>query len=287
VQTDLRLRFADSGAILATGHTVTMSHDIFRGNSATLTAGLPDTVETLAQAGAVHLGNQLSTATIRDTEFSHNSATMTNTAGRTYANSGAVHGDLLLTLSNDVFNHDSVISATLPGSPGTAAGDSGAGEVSGTITSTRFTGNTVAVRSHAGDAHAGGGAAILSGTLTNSRVKDNRVLALSPHGTVTLEGAGLQAGDFEVTLQNTDVTGNTGVAIGNSGTAKGGGIFDSPVPNGPPGGPLRLDGSHITGNALHGGHGVTVSGGGVYSTYPVVLTDSVIARNSPDQCIGC
>ena len=280
-------RFADAGAIKASGHTVTMSHDMFRGNRATLTAGQPDSVESSARAGAVFLGNQLSAATIQDTEFSDNSATMTNTAGHTYADSGAVHGELLLTLSGDVFNRNSVISATLPGSPGTAAGDSGAGQVSGTITGTRFTGNTVTVRSHAGDAHAGGGAAILSGTLTRSLIKDNRVLAISPHGTVALAGAGLSAGDFDVTLQNTDVTDNTGVAIGTSGSAQGGGIYDSPVPNGPPGGPLLLTGSHITGNTLHGGHGVTVSGGGVFSTYHVDLADSVIARNAPDQCIGC
>jgi hypothetical protein len=79
---------------------------------------------------------------------------------------------------------------------------------------------------------------------------------------------------------------DTGVTAGSSGTARGGGVFDSPVPNGPPGGPLRLGGSHITHNTLRGGHGVTVSGGGVVSTYAVDLTDSVIDRNSPDQCFG-
>jgi hypothetical protein len=65
-----------------------------------------------AQAGAALLSSQ--TATIRDTEFSHNSARMTNTAGKTYANSGAVHGNLLLTLSGGVFSHNSVVSATCP-----------------------------------------------------------------------------------------------------------------------------------------------------------------------------
>jgi hypothetical protein len=280
-------RYVDSGAVITEGYTVTMSHDVFRGNSATLDAARPDAADSHAQAGAVNVGMDVTAATIRDTEFSDNSVTMTNTAGDSFANSGAVHGDVLLTLGGDVFAHNSVVSQTLPGSPGNAQGDSGGGEVSGSITGTSFTGNTVTVRSAAGDAKAWAGAAIFSGTLTQSLVNDNRVVAASPGGTATLDGAGLQAGDFAVTLRNTDVTANTGVATGRTGTARGGGIFDSPVPDGPPGGPLRLASSHITRNTLTGGFGVTVSGGGVFSTHRVDLADSVIARNSPDQCVGC
>jgi len=78
------------------------------------------------------------------------------------------------------------------------------------------------------------------------------------------------------------------VATGKTGTVHGGGIYDSPGPNGgPEGGPLHLVGSHITHNTLRGGPGVTVSGGGVFAAYPVDLVASVIARNWPDQCVGC
>lgn len=280
--------FAAGGAITAEGHTVTMSHDVFRRNSATLNAGMPDSVETQAHSGAVHLTEQLSAATIRDTGFYDNSAKMTNTAGSAYANSGAVHLDLLvtLTLSGSTFSHNSVVSTTRPGSPGNAVGDSGAGEVSGTITGTRFTGNTVTVRSAAGDARGAAGAAIFSGTMTRSLIKDNRVRASSPHGRVAVAGAGLQAGDFALTLKTTQVTGNMGVAAGRTGTADGGGISDTPVPDGPPGGPLQLTGGSITHNTLSGGPGITLTGGGVFSTYPVELTKTLIAGNSPDQCAG-
>ena len=278
-------RFAEGGALRSLGRNVTLSNDVFRGNGATLHAGLPSSVgDMVAHSGAVFLSSQV--ATIRDTEFSHNSATMTNTAGNTYANSGAVHSNVLLTLTGGVFTHNTVVSAAL-GSVGRALGDSAAGEVSGTITGTRFTHNTLTVSSAAGDATASGGAAILSGSLTDSVVNGNRVIAHSRHGTVTLAGAGIQAGDFELTLHSTDVTHNTGVAFGSSGTVHGGGISDSPVPEGPPGGPLSITGSHITGNKLRASPGITVSGGGVFSTYPVDLNDSVIARNSPDQCVGC
>ena len=284
-------RFAEGGAILASDDResgmVTINHTVFHGNSAVLTAALPDTVNSLGHAGALDITGGVQAGTIRDTEFSYNSATMTNTVGKTYADSGAVHGDLLLTLSGDVFSHNSVVSATLRGSPGNAQGDSGAGEVSGTITGTRFTDNTVTISSVVGNATASGGSAILSGSLTESLVRGNRLTAHSPHGTSFAAGAGIQAGDFDITVKDTVMTGNTGMATGRDGTARGGGISDSPVPNGPPGGPLTLTGSQITGNALHGGHGITVIGGGVYSTYPVALTDSVIAGNSPDQCIGC
>ena len=278
-------RFAEGGALVASGDTATLSHDVFRGNGATLHAGLPDSVgDMIAQGGAARVSSQA--ATVRDTEFSYNSATMTNTAGMTYANSGAMVVQSI-TLSGGVFSHNSVVSATLPGSPGLALGDSGAGGLYGTITGTRFTDNTLTVSSAAGDATASGGVGIMFGSLTDSVVSGNRIIATSPHGTVTLAGAGIQVGDFDLTLRNTDVTSNTGIAIGSIGTAHGGGVADALVPAGPPGAPLTLTGSHITGNTLRATPGITVSGGGLFSTYPVTVANSAITRNSPDQCVGC
>ena len=72
----------------------------------------------------------------------------------------------------------------------------------------------------------------MSGSLTHSVVTGNWINARSPHGTVTLAGAGIQVGDFDLTLHNTDVTSNTGIAIGNTGTAHGGGIADARIPAG-------------------------------------------------------
>ena len=279
-------RFADGGAILASGHTVTMIRDVVDGNSAALDAGLPDGIDMLAIAGGVHLAGGITAATVRGSKISHSSARMTNTAGYTTAFSGGLHADLPVTLIDDDISHNSILSVTLPGSPGNAQGDSGAGELSGSITGTHLTGNTVAVRSAAGDVTIGGGATIFWGTMTNSLVSNNRLFGSSPHGAVTLVGAGFQA-ERGVTLQDTDVTGNTGVATGKTGTVHGGGIYNSPVPNGPEGGPLHLVGSHISHNTLRGGPGITASGGGVFTAYPVDLVASVIVRNSPDQCVGC
>ncbi len=91
-----------------------------------------------------------------------------------------------------------------------------------------------------------------------------------------------------LTLRNTRVSGNTVDASGASGSAQGGGIFDAPVPNGPPGGPLVLVNSSVTGNVLTGSAGITLQGGGLYvGNVPVTLKNSVIAENVPDQCFGC
>jgi hypothetical protein len=91
-----------------------------------------------------------------------------------------------------------------------------------------------------------------------------------------------------LTLRNSEVGGNTIDANGASGSAQGGGIFDAPIANGPPGGPLRLVNTEVTGNALTGGAVITRQGGGLYiANLPLKLTHSVITGNSPDECFGC
>jgi hypothetical protein len=214
---------------------------------------------------------------------------MTNTVGDASAFSAGIHVDCCVDfeLSNDVIADNSVLSEALPGSSGNANGDSGAGEIAGTIGNTRFTGNTVTVRSATGNANAGGGAAIFSGSMTDSVVSGNHVSVSSPSGAAFVTGGGLMAGDAGIALRNTTVSGNTADARGLSGSAQGGGIFDAAVPNGPPGGPLTLTRTTVSLNAVSGSSGITVQGGGVFATNPVKLVNSVIAQNSPDQCFGC
>ena len=45
----------------------------------------------------------------------------------------------------------------------------------------------------------------------------------------------------------------------------------------------------MTDNSLTGSHGVKAQGGGLFTARPatVILTDSEIALNIPDQCVGC
>jgi hypothetical protein len=283
-------RFAEGGAIITFGGTLSVSNSSVTDNSAELAASLPNSVELLANAGGLHVTSGVSTATISNTTISGNSVSMTNTVGDAEAFSGGIHVDLDVdfTMSNSVVADNSVNSATLAGSSGNAGGDSGAGELLGTITNTRFTGNTVTVSSAAGDATALAGAFIDFGSITNSVISDNHIDASSPAGAVFAAGGALVVDEPGLTLQNTTVSGNTVDASGASGSARGGGIFDAPVPNGPPGGPLVLVNSSVTGNVLGGSAGITLQGGGLYTqNQPLTLTHSVIADNLPDQCFGC
>ncbi len=283
-------RFAEGGAIMASGGTLKVSNSSVTENSAALAASLPNSVELLANGGGMHISSDVSTATISNTTIAGNSVTMTNTVGDTEAFAGGILVDLDVdfTMSNSVVADNSVNSATLAGSSGNAEGDSGAGALLGTIRNTRFTGNTVSVTSAAGDATAFAGAIIDFGSIANSVISDNHVHASSPSGTVFDAGGAIVVDEPGLTLRNSEVSGNTTDASGASGSAQGGGIFDAPIADGPPGGPLRLVNSEVTANSLTGSAGIARQGGGLYiQTVPLTLTHSVIANNSPDQCFGC
>jgi hypothetical protein len=283
-------RFAEGGAIAASGGTLKATNSSVTGNSAALAASLPNSVELLANGGGIHLSGDVSAAKIRNTTISGNSVSMTNTVGDAAAFSGGILVNLGVdfTMSNSVVGHNSVSSATLAGSSGNAEGDSGAGELLGRISNTRFTGNTVTVNSAAGEATAFAGALIYFGSITNGVISENHVHASSPSGTVLAAGGGLVVDEPGATLRNSELSANTVEADGASGSAQGGGILDAPIANGPPGGPLTLLNTRVTGNALSGSPGIALQGGGLFiQNKPLTLTHSVIANNSPDQCFGC
>jgi hypothetical protein len=286
-------RFADSGALFLEGGTVTMTNSTVTDNTASLAASEPNSIAAnngaIAIAGAIHVEGGVTAATISNTTISGNSASMTNTVGDATAFSGGLHTDGVFTLNNDNIADNSIYSATLPPSTGDAEGDSAAGEMAGTISNTRLTGNTVTVRSASGTAIGLAGATIVMGTLTNSVVSANHVFASSPTGNVVLAGGGLQMGG-PLTLQNTTVRRNTGHATGLSGSAQGGGISDVDLSGigQPPGGPLTLTNSRVVRNRLSGSPAITLQGGGIAATNnPVTLSNSLIAHNNPDQCDGC
>ncbi len=284
-------RFADGGGIMMVGGTLAMSGSAVTNNTASLDASMPTDVAsgTAAVAGGIHLTGNVPAAAINNSTVSGNSVSMTNTIGDATAFSGGVHVDLGVhfQMSKGVIANNNVSSTALPGSTGNAGGDSAAGELHGTISNSRISGNSVTVSSAAGDVRALAGASIFFGSITNSAVSNNHVQASAPHGSVAIRGGGLVADEGGFTLLNTTVSGNSGQASGLSGTAQGGGIFDAPIPNGPPGGPVALIHSGVTGNALTGSAAITLQGGGIYVTNPLTLTNSIISDNVPDQCFGC
>ena len=81
------------------------------------------------------------------------------------------------------------------------------------------------------------------------------------------------------------MTANSLTANGAAGSAQGGGIgvfsFGGPAPV------LTLTDAVVTGNSVAGSAGLTIQGGGLFTTFPVTLTKTVLAGNKPDQCFGC
>jgi len=283
-------RFAEGGAISASGGTLTATNSSVTDNSAALAASLPNSVELLANGGAIHVAGDVSIAKIRNTTISGNSVSMTNDVGDAEAFSGGIHVDIDVdfAMSNSVVADNSVHSATLSGSSGNAEGDSGAGEIHGIVSDARFTGNSVTVSSAAGDATAFAGALMDFGSITNGVISHNHVHASSPSGEVFAAGGAIAVDETGLALRNSELSANTVGASGASGSAQGGGIFDAPINNGPPGGPLKLLNTGVTGNALSGSAGIALQGGGLFiQNQPLTLTHSVIANNSPDQCFGC
>jgi hypothetical protein len=283
-------RFAETGGILANGGTLTMSNSSVTDNSATLAASMPSDIPggTAALAAGMHVTGGVPAAAISNTTISRNAARETNSLGDATAFSGGLHTDIDITASNDVIADNHVSSSA--GSSGHADASAGGGEFSGTFTNIRLTGNSIDANSAAGSASGeGGGTHFDGGTITNSLVADNHVHVSSPVGEVAARGGGVDAA-VGATLRNTTVSGNTVDASGASGTVRGGGVFDAAFPDGPngaPGGPLVLQNSRLTGNALTG-TGLILHGGGLYlENEPLTFRNSVIADNSPDQCFGC
>jgi hypothetical protein len=282
-------RFADSGGVDVGSGRLTVDSSQITDNTASESVSMPSDIPggTLAVAGGLHSEGGVSAATITNTTISGNSVSATNTVGDAEAFSGGLHTDGTFKLSADVVSNNSVISATIDGSTGNAGGDSGAGEWAGTVTNTRVSGNSVSASSVAGNAEADAGATIFQGPMTNSEISNNHVQASSANGSAIDQGAGLVIGDV-TTLRNTTLSGNTANATGLSGFARGGGIYNvDQSPNGPSGGPLKLINSSVTGNELSGSAAIGLLGGGIYTTNPVFLTNSLITANAPDQCYGC
>ena len=126
-------RFADSGGIFAEGGTLTITGSSVRNNSATLHAAMPNSVETGAVAGGIHIADH-ARGSITDSTVSGNSVTMTNSVGDANAASGGVHADASLVLSNDTITNNSVTASALGHAGGNASDDSGAGEWAGKLT---------------------------------------------------------------------------------------------------------------------------------------------------------
>ena len=159
-----------------------------------------------------------------------------------------------------------------------------------TIRNTQITGNNVTVKSLSGDASDEGATFTVyrsdSVLLQDSLVAGNTAFVSAVGASATLDGAGIwNAGTLRVL--NTKVVGNSGRANGSTGSARGGGVWNGTFSPGDTPPVLTLSNSFVGGNAISGSPGITLQGGGLFTAFPVTLTNSLIKNNAPDQCFGC
>jgi hypothetical protein len=288
-------RFAEGGGIFVAGGALTVRNSVVNNNSASLTSALPsfaggDLIDMNSNSGGIHVGDGVPTK-IDNTEINGNSVTATDLFGEPNAfDAGMLVGDSPLTMRNSTISGNQVTttSATSEGPGGSALELDGGG----TISHTRITGNTATAFSPGGAAAVNGGLAVLNFnddpqlvTMQDSVISGNTATASSTTGSATVQGGGIFNNSL-LELHNVQVRDNSATATGPSGVAQGGGIWNG-VELSPPPVQLTLKHTTVTGNSLNGSPGVTVQGGGLFTTLPVTLTHSLIARNSPDQCFGC
>jgi hypothetical protein len=91
--------------------------------------------------------------------------------------------------------------------------------------------------------------------------------------------------DSLLELDGVQVSGNSGKATGPSGVAQGAGIWNGTDISGAPV-QLALNDTTVTRNSLADSPGITVRGAGLFTEFPVTLSRSLIALDTPDQCFG-
>ncbi len=296
-------RFAEGGAVYASpdfggSNALTVNNSSVTGNSAGLTTNLPkfaggQLIGLNANSGGIHVGDGVPT-TVDGTVIKDNSASADGPYGEADAIDAAMNvGDSPLTMRDSTISGnrltDDLATNADSGSDGSAVEADGGGIIS----NAHITGNTVTVVSPNGVAgNAGAGLAALHSdndarllTVSDSVISGNTAIARTSTGSATITGVGI-LNDSLLKLDRVVVSGNDGTAIGPSGTAQGGGIWNSTDISGPPV-QLTVDNTTVTHNSLAGSPGVTLQGGGLFTTLPVTLHDSVISGNTPDQCFGC
>jgi hypothetical protein len=291
-------RFAEGGGIFVSAGTLAIEASSIDGNAASLTTTLPsfagsDLINMNAHAGAIHVSNGIPT-TIKHAKITGNSVSAFDPNGEPAAFDAAMLiEDSPLTMDDTVFSSNDA-RATYASSEDVGIGGATL-EVDGggTITNTRLTDNTAAAFSRAGVAAVSNGLAVFNFSdgppkllvVEDSVIDGNRAVTRSSTGTALTEGGGIFNNSL-LALRHVLVTRNSGAAFAPSGHAQGGGIWNGVELSGPPV-ELTLTDSAITHNSVTGSPGITLDGGGVFTTEPITRTRTSIAGNRPNQCTGC
>ena len=282
-------RFAEGGGIFSRhDSTLAIDDSVVSGNAAELVVA-QDVLsgDTMAQSGGIRIGGGVA-ATIRNSRITGNRAFATNLLGDSLAFAGGIDDDGSLVLRDSTVADNQV-----RGTSGDSVFlDAGALEIEGTATirNTRFTGNSVSATATRGLALAQAGA-IAAVTpelvsISDSVISGNSVTGTTTTGSAVVQGGGIQNGGA-LELRNTRIADNTGTANGPDGLGQGGGIWNGQLFDEIPNPQLTLRDSKVTRNTLSGSPGIDLQGGGMFTSFPVTLENSVITDNAPDQCYGC
>jgi len=294
-------RFAEGGAMLVEDGSgpVVIRDTLIGDNRAELSNHLPPVVDDEpldleVHAAGVLIANNIPT-TIERSVFAGNDVSAKDPVGEPLAFDSALHVlDSPLTMRDVLITGNTVTSDTLSTEhvgPAGSAVELGGG---GTLKRVHILGNTVTVKTSEGLASATNGLATYDNfeesspdlaTVEDSVIAGNTAVARSQRGNAQIIGAGVLNNSL-LTLRDTAVSHNSGRAVGAGGFAQGGGIWNGVLLTGPPV-ELTLDRSLVTGNSLTSSAGIERSGGGVFTTEPIVRNRTLIAGNSPDQCFGC
>jgi hypothetical protein len=290
-------RFAEGGGLFVESGSLSVRNTVVSDNAAHLTTAWPvmatdGPIEMNANSGGIHVGDDTPTL-IANTTISANSVAAVDPVGEPVGFDAAMligSGPLTMRNTKITGNHvTETVATTADFGPGGSVLELDGG---GTITNTQITGNDMTSISPTGDAAVAGALAIFTFnddpqlvTVKDTVIGGNTATATSPAGNATVHGVGIFNNSL-LDLRRVQVSDNAGSATGLSGAAQGGGIWNGVELSGPPV-TLTLEGTSVTRNALTGSAGVGLAGGGLFTTEPVTLNHSLIARNAPDQCSGC
>ena len=241
----------------------------------------------LANAGGIHVGDNIPT-TVERTRIYNNAATSTDLQGEASSiDAGMIVGASPLTMRDTHVDHNLTATTAATVADVTPIGDALEIDGSGTIVNSTVDGNVATTFSPDGVAGTYGGLGVFGTdllTLKNSAISDNFTVARSDTGFAEVLGGGV-FNNTPLTLDHVVVSRNTARAEGPTGMAQGGGIWNGDLFAGPP--VLTLENSSVVENALEASPGIQRQGGGIFTTFPVVRVNTLIAGNRPDQCVGC
>ncbi len=262
------------------------------GNASRLTSALPllstdGGFVLLANAGGVHVGDNIPT-TVERSAINDNAATSSDAQGESSSiDAGMLVGASPLIMRNSQVDRNLTTTTALTVGDVGPVGSALEVDGSGTIVDTSIDRNVAITVSPDGAASTTGGLGVFDNdllTVKNSTISENLTLARSGTGPATVLG-GAVFNNAQLLMDHVMVSHNTARAEGPSGEAQGGGIWNGALITGPP--TLTLENSSVLGNALEASRGIPRQGGGLFTTFPVVRVNTLIAGNRPDQCVGC